>query len=346
MKKPIWYVLIILVAVLVVFALVRNREGKYLAEPYVREKVLMDTLVTIKAYGADNVKTEEAVDRALSEIEGIDRIMNFYDPQSEISKINKGAGRQRVISRNMLTVIPMSQRYNRKTGGAFDITIGPLMRLWSFNVNPRVPSEKELRKALSLVDAGGIEISRRGNSVRLRKSGMELDLGGVAKGYAVDRAVAVLRKSGIRRALVTTGSTTIVMGGKPGGKPWLIGIKNPRKDDKTIGTLKLKDKSISTSGDYQQYFMKAGKRYHHIIDPKTGLPARGVQSVTIVTTKSCTEADILSTAVFVMGYPKGMDFLANLGDTQGVIVDSKGKVHMTAGLEEKLEGAKSLIRER
>lgn len=342
MNKKLW-LLAVFVSFLgvVLFFTLRNQEGKYLNEPYEQEKVLLGTLVSIKAYGSDNKKVEIAVKGAVKEIERIDREMDSGNPKSEVSKINKRMSQKAPskinISEDLSSVIAISKNYNIESKGAFDITVGPIMELWGFNKEPRVPSMEKLQEALAFVDMNNLEIDEKNNVLDFHKRGTQIDLGGVAKGYAVDRAVAILKKKGIKQALVTTGSTTTVIGNKPGGIPWQIGIRDPRKEKKTIGILELSDKNVSTSGDYQIFFEKNGKRYHHILNPQTGLPARGFQSVTIVTTKSCTEADIISTAVFVLGYPEGLDFVKAIGKTEAVVIDSKGEIHCSPGLQIQLE---------
>lgn len=346
MSKRVWAIILMLLLITAIMVVsTRSQDKKYLNEPYQKEKVVLDTLVTIKAYGPHKAQVERAVDQAMEEIEKIDSQMDCFNPRSEVSKINKTAakkgGGKITVSPDLMTVIAASKEYNLKTEGAFDITLRPVMRLWDFNGKAHVPSQQQLQEALALVDMNNLEINREEGTISFKKRGMALDLGGVAKGYAADRAVAVLKKHGIRRALVTTGSTTMVMDSKPNNEPWIIGVQNPRKDNSTLGTIGLTNKSISTSGDYQQYFMSKGKRYHHILDPKTGLPARECMSVTIITSDSCMDADILSTALFVIGYPKSMRFIENQEHVEAVIVDSKGKVHVTEGLRGRIKNLKN-----
>ncbi len=341
MNKRTWsIVLMLLLLVLTAAAVLSGRNGKYLDEPYEKEKVALDTLVSIKVYGEENRQVEQAVDLAIKEIEKVDKETDYYDPRSDISQLNKNAANNSntpvPASAHLVEIISTCKELSRLSGGAFDLTLGPVIELWNFGGKGRVPSAHRLGNALALADMGGLKVDRKKSTVLFRRLHMQLDLGGVAKGYAADRAVDILKRKGIDSALVTTGSTTVVLGAKPDGKPWLVGIQHPRKEGKTLGTLELTNENVSTSGDYQRYFVRNGKRYHHILDPKTGLPANRCRSVTIVTKKSCTEADILSTAVFVMGASKGLDLLETLADTEGIIVDSRGKVHVTAGLEPRL----------
>jgi len=330
MKKLIKILIILFFLGIALSALFFN--PGYTSQPYLKRKILLDTLVEIKAYGRNKGKVEKAVDKAFQEMKRIEKLLNNYDPKSEISRLNRKAGKAIPVSAETFEVVALSKSYGRQTGGAFDITVGPLVKLWDFGGSKHLPGEQELEKILPLVNWKDIELNREKRTIRLARKGMSLDLGGVAKGYAADKAIQILKQEGIRSALVTTGSTTRVIGEKPDEEPWRIGIQHPRKEKEIIGTLSLKNQSVSTSGDYQQYFIKNGRRYHHILSPQTGQPARGVMSVTVVTNKSCAEADILSTAIFVMGYPEGMRFIERTKDLEGIIVDAQGKVHISSGL--------------
>jgi thiamine biosynthesis lipoprotein len=317
----------------------RLLNSSYASEPFVKERFLLDTLVTIKAYGKDGKKVENAVAAAFEEMARVEKKMNYYNPKSELSLINRRASKQPLsISAEMSGLINLSLVYHQKTAGAFDITIGPLMDLWSFGQNEHVPDRPEIDEVLPLVGSQNIRLDLKDRKIQLIKPKVKLDLGGVAKGHAVDQAIAIIKKHGIKSALVTTGSTTKVIGLKPGREAWKIGIENPRSKNDIIGVLELKDdESVSTSGDYQQFFIKKGKRYHHILDPKTGQPARGCMSVTVLTSRSCAEADIMSTAIFVLGYPEGMKYVEKNTDLEAMIVTADGKVHLSKGLRGKVE---------
>ncbi|MDI6822703.1 MAG: FAD:protein FMN transferase [Actinomycetota bacterium] len=349
LRKNRW-ILILSIGLMALILWWALRAKGYTQEPYVKERVLLGTYVSIKAYGKDQGRVERAVNEAMSEMEKVHRLMNFFDPSSEISKINQNAGKKGVrVSSEVTAVVSLSKAYGQKTAGAFDITVGPLTQLWNFEKKPHIPTKVELDEKLPLLDLKSISIGRKNNLVKLEKPGMRLDLGGVAKGYATDKAIEALKRHGISQALVTTGSTTRVIGSKPRSKPWRIGIQHPRSkkgEEEIIGILKFRDdKSVSTSGDYQRYFVKKGRRYHHILDPKTGMPIEGLMSVTVVTSRSCTEADILSTAIFVMGYPKGMNFIEQTKDLEGVIITSDGKACVSSGLKGKIENLIRVIQD-
>ncbi len=322
------------------------KEQTYVKKPYVKEDTLMDTYVTIKAYGESKSKVKRAVDKAMAEIKRIDVLMNFYDKNSEISKINKKDGANPIkISTDTMKIISLSLAYAEKTGGAFDPTIGALTSLWDFG-KEKTPSESEMEKNLPLVDYHFIELNKEKETISLQKEGMKLDFGGAAKGYAIDKAMDILIKEGVSGALITTGSTTKVTRLKAKKDLWKIGIQNPRfhdNEENVMGIISTTDKSMSTSGDYQRYFTKNKVRYHHILNPKTGMPAQEYISVTIITDLGAAEADILSTAVFVMGYPEGMDFIKQNNNIEGIIVTADGAVHVSPGLREKVEDLKARI---
>ncbi len=322
------------------------KERAYVNNPYIKEDTVMDTYVTIKAYGESNGKVERAVDKAMMEIKRIDSSMNFYDEKSEISKINNAVREKPVkISDDMIEIISLSLAYAGKTSGTFDPTIGVLTDLWNFG-KEKMPTESEMEVSLPLVDYRFVELNKDENAISFLKDGMKMDFGGVAKGYAVDRAMDILEKEGVTGALITTGSTTKVMGFKARNSLWKIGIQHPRSsetEENLMGKISTTNKSISTSGDYQQYFIKDKVRYHHILNPATGIPVSECISVTIITNLGAAEADILSTAIFVMGYPKGMDFIKENNEIEGIVVTSDGAVHVSPGLREKIEDLKARI---
>lgn len=303
-----------------------------------KQRVMFGTLVTIQAHGRSAARTARAVARALELMRSIERDTNNFDASSTVSRLNAGAGRWRKAPR-LVPVVEASLALARQTKGAFDPTIWPVTKLWDFGGRQRVPAPAELRRALALVGWRRVKLRPSTGEILLPVRGMGLDLGGVAKGYAVQRAVDFLGKAGVRGALVTAGSTTAVFGGNPGGKPWKIGIEDPRAPRKMIGVISVRDGTVSTSGDYQNYFIHGGVRYHHILDPATGLPVRHTISATIVGNSDATSSDILSTAVFVMGF----DAAARLIDSRpgdGIVFVTPDRRVRTAG---NLEGRLSSL---
>lgn len=311
--------------------------SRYKDATYKKTKSLMDTFVTVTVVSDSAEKAEAAIEKAFSTMERFGRLVDFYSETSDVAEINRNSGMAPVrVSPETLEVIEKAAFVAAKSGGAFDPTIGPVVKLWDFNKKIR-PSEDDIKSKLDLVDYRNIMIDRQNSTVLLKKRGMMLDPGGIAKGYAADLAVKTLRDQGIKSGLVAAAGDIRTFGTRPDGNPWNIGIKNPRPgsgSDEILATIKLGDKAVSTSGDYERYFMLDGQRYHHILDPRTGYPARGCRSVTVITDRGVF-ADAFSTAVFVLGPEKGLR-LAEDEEMQTLIVDDNGRVITTPGLKDKL----------
>ncbi|MDD5409117.1 MAG: FAD:protein FMN transferase [Candidatus Omnitrophica bacterium] len=241
-----------------------------------------------------------------AEVKRIENLLSKYIEGSEISQLNR-TGKLKV-SPDTFYIIKKSKEFWQASGGAFDITVAPLADLWGFtNQEHVVPNDDKIKLTLKLVGSDKIILHENDNVVEFKFPGMKIDLGAIAKGLALDCCVKILKENNIDSCLINAGGQVYALGEKS-GSPWKVAIQNPRKPEIT-GVLKLKDKSVSTSGDYEQFFFKNGKRYCHIIDPKTGYPvSSGVSSVTVVT-DSGIEADALSTAVFVLGKKSGEELL-------------------------------------
>ncbi len=305
---------------------------------YRKTMILMDTLVTIHVV-ADSEKTaDRAMTGAFEEIGKLDTLLNFFSDKSEVSMINRNAGSSGVrVSPETFEVIEKAVYASEKSGGAFDATVGPESSLWNF-VTKVKPKDKAIREKLGLVNYKLIVLDQEKSTVELRKKGMIMDLGAIAKGYAADRAVGVLKRHGIKSGLVAVAGDIRAFGLKQDGKPWRVGIRNPRQkgeDDEILATIELRDMAISSSGDYERFFVIDGERFHHILDPRTGYPARSCQSVSVMAQDGAS-ADSFSTAVFVLGPVKGMNLLQQMG-FEGLIVDKEGKIHVTPGIKDKIE---------
>lgn len=307
---------------------------------YRKSQMLMDTLITISVVSGSKDNAEKAMDKAFGEISKLDAMLNFFSDKSELSEINRNAGISPVkVSPETLNVIEKAIYVSEKTGGAFDVTVGPVISQWNFSKKPdRPPHASLIKENLRLVNYKLISINKEASTVYLKEKDMLLDLGGIAKGYAADMAVDELKRKGIKAGLVSVAGDIKAFGAKPDRSPWLVGIKNPRpkdNDNEIMATLGLTDMAISTSGDYERYFIADGKRYHHLLDPKTGYPAEGCRSVSVMT-KEGVYTDSFSTAVFILGPERGMQLLKEMG-FEGIIVDKEGKIHMTQGLGGKIE---------
>ena len=324
-------IIIILLFLLAASFLFSCRQKSF--EPIHRTEFLMDTIVRITYYDPAD---ETAVTEAFREIEALERMLSIYIPDSEVSMINKyaGSGEPVVVSGDTFRIIEESIRYAELTAGAFDISIGPLVELWDIGGgNESVPEEEKIEQVLNKVDYLLIELDPVERYVYLTKEGMRLDLGGVAKGYAVDRAKKVLLTYGVESALIDAGGDIWVIGSRPDGNPFNVGVQHPRNPQETAAVFPVENKSVVSSGDYQRYFVKNGERYHHIFDPASGRPAdSGLVSVTVFG-DSAMKGDILSTALFVLGVDKGLEFIESLPGKEALFIDENMEKTISSGLQ-------------
>lgn len=297
-----------------------------------RSEFLMDTFISIRAVGPN---VEQAIQAAFDEMRRIESLMSRHVSDSDVSRINRGAGGSPVkVKSETFYVIEEAVRCAGLTKGAFDITIGPLMDVWGFGTpDPVIPGAEEMEQARSLVGWELVELDSENMTVRLPIQGMSIDLGGVAKGYAAEEGARILREYGIPHALIDAGGNIVAVGSRPDGEPWKIGVRNPRgvgRED-TIGpTLPVVNGAVATSGDYERFFIHDGKRYHHILNPGTGMPLETVSGVTVMA-KDSLHADMLSTAVFVLGQDEGMEFIETLDGVSAMIVDADGNMLFSKG---------------
>ncbi len=324
---------------------------------YKKEKKLMGTTAEITLYGEKN---DTAIEQAFKEMEEIEKIASEYRKDSQLSKINRYAGVRKIkVDPRLYAMIEKSVYYSKLSDGAFDITVGPLIKLWQIKEkmlksSPSIPSEKEIKQKLKNISYQEISLNAKAKTVYLKKKGMKIGLGAVAKGYAVDKAIEKLKTENVKLALVRLGGEIRVLGERKKTWyaperyiPWKIGIQHPREKDGILGIVKLQNgEAVSTSGDYEQYFLKNDVRYHHILNPKTGKPAWECQAVTIVADKGLRQAqtlseskgldaDILSTTVFVLGPEKGMELIEKLSDVEGLIVRNDGEVIFSSGMKDR-----------
>jgi thiamine biosynthesis lipoprotein len=321
-------------------------EGKRLS----RTLYSMGTILEITAGAQDESEAaafDPAVDRAFASVAHLDTLLSTYKPYSEISAINgrAGAGRTKVHPL-VLAVLDSSISYWRLTGGAFDPTVGPLLDLWGLKGGPpRVPTEGELGATVPLVDAGALKVDVGAGEVWLEREGQKIDLGGIAKGFALDRASRALRDAGIKNALLNFGGNLLFLGEAEKGEPWRAGIAHPRSSGDVVAGFPARDVAVSTSGDYENFFLFEGERYSHILDPRAGTPAAELCSATVIAPAG-TGSDALSTAVVVLGPEVGMKLVESLPGVEAVIilsrdVDSPGPLplYVSSGLVEVVKPA-------
>jgi len=291
---------------------------------------VMGTEARIRLWHQDSNTGNKALAAVVAEMHRIDSTMSIYKPHSMLSKVNRLAAQQEVvISEELFEVIQQSLNISEMTQGAFDISFSSVGYLYDYRKHQQ-PDAKEIKSKLKLINYQQIKLNPENTSIRFMQKGMRIDLGGIAKGLAVDNAIEILKQYGVREALVTAGGDTYALGDN-GGKLWQVGIKHPRAESKIVTLLPVENEAISTSGDYERFFLDGTTRVHHIINPKTGSSARKVQSVTIIAANS-TYADALSTSVFVLGVEKGLALVETLDDVSVIIVDNKGKLFYSSDL--------------
>jgi thiamine biosynthesis lipoprotein len=325
MSRPLG--LVLLVGLLL--SACRAQEGRLFRS----STVLMNTVVSITVAAPSEAQAQEAIQAAFQEIRKAEKLLSFWDEESEISAINRSAGRRPVkVSEETFRLVETAIRLCLQSDGGFDPTIGPLMRLWDFKRGVR-PSQEALKKALPLVDCRQVVLDSQARTVWLKHRGMSIDTGGIAKGYAADLAVKALRAWGIKAALVAVAGDIRAFGRKPDGSPWRIGIKAPRREG-LLGVLQIQEGAVSTSGDYERFFIQEGVRYHHLLKPWTGLPARGLQQLTVLAPQGVL-SDALATGLFVLGPERALRKLKELG-LEAVLVLQDGKIYITEGLRDKV----------
>jgi len=314
-------------------------------QEFTRDNFMMDTLIHIKVYSSDPELAQKALEEAFAEFNRVENLTDKYaeknmpDPEiSDLYRVNKNAGIKPVqVSEDTLAMLERSNYFAELCDGAFDVTIGPIMDSWGFGqAEYRIPLEEELKSKLALVGYRRLLIDGVKKTVFLPEKGMQIDLGGIAKGYATDLAVRKLRQMGIKSALINAGGNVYALGSRPDGTHWLVGIQDPRDQKNIIALLSVRDAAVVTSGDYQRCFIRDGVRYHHVLDPSTGKPAREVISTTVVA-PNATDADVLSTTLFVLGSGPGVDFIKNFSDINAVVVDNQREIVFTRGLSDQIE---------
>jgi len=295
-----------------------------------REEAIMGTAIRVELWHEEPTRGEAALDAVMEEMHRIDRTMSPFKPESELSRINREAARAPVpISKEMFDLIARSVEFSQLSDGMFDITFASVGCMFDYR-NGIKPTADRIAAALPGIDYRHLRMDRRECTIQFARSGVRIDLGGIAKGYAVDNCIALLKSRGVKEALVMAGGDSRVLGDRR-GRPWMIGIRDPRRKEDMVAMLPLVDTAISTSGDYERCFEADGVRYHHILDPKTGNSAFGVRSVTIIGPDATTTEGI-SKSVFIMGPERGIRFAESLPGIDAVIIDGDGNMHYTAGL--------------
>lgn len=291
----------------------------------------LGTQAYIELWSEDSKQAEQLFSEVQAEFERINQLMSPYIASSELSLLNREAAKKPVqVSAEMYQLLQRAKQISQQSNGAFDITFASVGFYYDYR-NHKKPDATVLQTARQYVNYQSVELLKN-NTVRFAQPGVKIDLGGIAKGYAVERSIALLAQHGISNALLTAGGDTRLLGDKR-GKPWLVAIKHPRQGDKYAAQLPLENSAISTSGDYERYFIEDGVRYHHILDPKTGQSATGLLSVT-VTGADTTQTDALSTTLFVLGLKQGMALIEQIDGYDAIFITEERQMHFSSGLSQ------------
>jgi thiamine biosynthesis lipoprotein len=295
-----------------------------------RTEAIMGTRVYVELWSEDPVKGDAAMEAVMTEMRRIDDLMSHYKPESQLSQINERANSEPVqVDKELFDLIKLSTYYSQITEGAFDITYASVGYLYDYRKHIH-PTEEQIKSALPAVNWRNMLLDESHHSVRFEHPGMRIDLGGIGKGYAVDRGIDILKARGITHALVTAGGDSRIIGDRL-GRPWLVAIQHPDNPQKVVTRIPLSDSAVSTSGDYERYFDENGVRYHHIIDPHTGHSASKVRSATILA-PTATQTDGMSKTAFVLGAEKTLEIINRMPEYDAVFVTPDGKVLYSNGL--------------
>ncbi len=298
-----------------------------------RTFVAMGSSLRVAIWSADDARAGSAAERVAEEFDRLDRVLSVWKEGSDVLRLNAAAGRAPVaVGRETLEVLTAARMASEWTGGKFDITFGALAEVWKFDHDQdnTIPERAAIEQRLQLVDYRTVHVDATQGTAFIARPGVQIHLGGIGKGYAMDAAVKMLRRDGFDNFLIQAGGD-IYAAGTNNGTPWTLGLADPRGSHEAFAAVAVTDATFSTSGDYERSFMKDGVRYHHLIDPELGMPARGCRSVTIVADRALT-ADVLSTGVFIMGPEDGMALIERLPNVEGIIVTAANEVLVSSGL--------------
>lgn len=303
-----------------------------------RSRLAMGSELRVLVWSTSDGTAGAAIEQVFREFDRLESLLSVWKPGSDVVRINDAAGRGPVaVGRDTITVLEAAAQASDWTGGKFDITFGALADVWKFDHDQdnRVPDRQAIAARLPLVDYRLVQVDRAAGTAFVRRAGTRIHLGGIGKGYAVDRAAAILRERGFTDFLIQSGGDLYVAG-RNGPAAWTLGIADPRGPaGGTFATVDLSDGTLSTSGDYERFFIQNGVRYHHLIDPDSGTPATGARSVTVVT-DSAMLADALSTGVFILGPAEGMALVERLPQVEAIIVTAGNQVLVSSGLKGRL----------
>ncbi|MBS5926306.1 MAG: FAD:protein FMN transferase [Clostridium sp.] len=324
----------LLIGIFLIFSLIGCTNSNDDSKPLSKTEYFMGTVVTVTLY--DN-KSEKIIDKAFEEVKKIEQLVSINMEGTELDEVNNNAGIKPVkVSDDTYNIIKKGLEYSSLTNGSFDITIGPLVKLWSIGLpEAKVPTIEEIKEKIQYINYNDVELNNSEKTVFLKKPGMIIDLGGIAKGYTADVIAQTLKDEGVEKAIIDLGGNIYALGEKAENTLWRIGIQNPDQTrGEIVGSINVKDKSIVTSGIYERFIEQDGVKYHHILSPKSGYPYDNeIAGVTIISDKSI-DGDALSTSVFSMGITKGLEFINSLPDTEAIFITKDHKIYLTEGSKE------------
>ncbi len=327
-------ILIIVISISIIVSSCTGNVDESNNEPVSKTEFVLGTVVTIKLY--DNA-TEEVFTKVFDKLREIENKMTINSEDSEVISINTNAGKDPIkVSDDTFYVINKGKYFSELSMGRFEISIGPLVKLWNIgSEDAKVPTREEIENKKSLIDFNNVILNESEKTVMLKEEGMTLDLGGIAKGYGADEVVKILREYGVEHAIVNLGGNVFAYGNKPDDTPWRVGVQNPKSPrGDYIGIAEVVNQTVVTSGIYERYFEEDGKKYHHILDADTGYPVENNLAGVSIIADSSIEADSLSTAVFAMGIDEGMNLIESLDNAEAVFVTKDSQVYITSGLKD------------
>lgn len=332
-KRRLLAVLLVVMTISIIASSCTGNVDESNNEPISKTEFVLGTVVTIKLY--DNA-TEEVFTKVFDKLREIENKMTINSEDSEVIRINANAGKDSIkVSDDTFYVIEKGKYFSELSMGRFEISIGPLVKLWNIgSEDAKVPTQDEIENKKELVNFSNVILNESEKSVMLKEEGMTLDLGGIAKGYGADEVVKILREHGVEHAIANLGGNVFAYGNKPDGTPWKVGVQNPKSPrGDYIGIAEVVNKTVVTSGIYERYFEEEGKKYHHILDADTGYPVENNLAGVSIIADSSIDADSLSTAVFAMGIDEGMKLIESLENADAVFVTKDSEVYITSGLK-------------
>lgn len=340
MKLRKWYISI-LMSIFTLTFFSGCSSTKELKEPLSRTELFMGTVITVTLHDKGS---EKVLDKAFERVKEIENLVSINDGKTEITEVNENAGIKPVkVSDDTYNIVKKGLDYSEKSNGSFDISIGPLVKLWSIGLpEAKVPTQEEIDAVLPKVDYQKVKLNDDEQTIYLEDEGMMLDLGAVAKGYTADEIAEVIQNEGVQSAIIDLGGNILALGKKPNGNAWRIGIQNPVLErGETLGVIQEENKSIVTSGIYERYIEEDGVRYHHILSPKTGYPYENdIAGVSIVSEKSI-DGDCMSTLIFSLGIEKGIEFVENMNGVDAIFVTKDNKIYLTSGIKDNFSATNS-----